>query len=176
MGYSSEERDDLSTPMCGANKKNGTRCRAFAGQGTDHLGYGMCKYHGGSTPAHQKHALSLQAKQRMVTLGGPIDVHPTDALLALLRATAGHVSWLSDEIQELEDLGGEEAKVLLGMYDSERDRLVRIGEACVRSGASEKQVTVQKSQAAMLASIVRDAANDAGLTPLTSPHHLDRRS
>jgi rubredoxin len=41
-GNTSEQRDHLSTPLCGARKKTGEECRAFAGQGTPHLGVGNC--------------------------------------------------------------------------------------------------------------------------------------
>ena len=50
MGYTSEQRDSLSTPLCLAKKKNGTLAAPSAGQGTDHLGIGRCKYHGGRPP------------------------------------------------------------------------------------------------------------------------------
>lgn len=36
---------------CGANTKNtGEPCQNAAGKGTDHLGFGRCRYHGGLTP------------------------------------------------------------------------------------------------------------------------------
>src|SRR3954452_20143301 len=119
MAHTSDQRDSLATPLCGASKKDGSQCRAFAGQGTDHLGVGPCKYHGGSTTSHKKHAVVLEAKQRMVKLGHPVQaIAPGQALLGLLRASAGHVVWISEEIQALEDLGTHEAEVLLRMYDS----------------------------------------------------------
>jgi hypothetical protein len=164
MGHTSEERNTLATPLCGAKKKNGERCRAFAGQGTDHPGFGTCKYHGGATPSAGKHAIKLQAKAEMIRLGGPVDVQPTEALLALLRASAGHVSWLLQEIQELTDLGTEQAKVLLSMYDSERDRAARTAEACVRAGVAEKHLQLEQARIALLVDQVRGAAKEAGLS------------
>ncbi len=162
-GHTPEQRDGHA--LCGAKKKDGSSCRAFAGQATDHLGVGPCKFHGGATTAHRKHAVALEAKKRLVTLGQPLDrIAPAEALLGLLRATAGHVNWLREQIMELDDLGTQEAAVLLRMYDDERDRLTRISEAAIRSGASAEEVRVQQAQARQLVDIVRAASNDVGLS------------
>ncbi len=162
-GHTPEQRDGHA--LCGAKKKDGSSCRAFAGQATDHLGVGPCKFHGGATSSHRKHAVALEAKKRLVTLGQPLDrIAPAEALLGLLRATAGHVNWLRENIMELDDLGSHQAAVLLHMYDDERDRLVRISEAATRAGASAEEVRVQQAQARQLVDVVRAAAQDAGLT------------
>jgi hypothetical protein len=34
-------------PVCGARNKSGSVCGNIAGKGTEHVGYGRCKYHGG---------------------------------------------------------------------------------------------------------------------------------
>jgi hypothetical protein len=99
-----------------------------------------------------------------VKLGQPLDaLHPGEALLGLLRASAGHVAWISDEIQELDDLGTHEAAVLLRMYDGERDRLARIDEACVRTGLKAEEIRLKSEQASFMATLVRSAAKEAGL-------------
>ncbi|MBU0609035.1 MAG: hypothetical protein KKI08_14205 [Armatimonadetes bacterium] len=36
--------------LCGAKNRSGNPCRQVAGMGTNHLGAGRCKYHGGATP------------------------------------------------------------------------------------------------------------------------------
>lgn len=165
MGYSSEQRDRLKTSLCGARKKNGTTCRAFAGQGTDHLGVGVCKYHGGATQAHAKRAVALEAKRRMVTLGQPLDrIAPSEALDGLLRASAGHVYWLRDEITGLDDLGTNEAAVLLKMYDAERDRLTRISEVALKSGLTEEHVRLTQAKAHHMVTIVMEAIQGVELS------------
>ena len=41
----------MTAPKCGAKKKQGPgRCTQRAGWGTDHVGQGKCKLHGGATP------------------------------------------------------------------------------------------------------------------------------
>lgn len=38
------------SPRCGARTRSGSPCRNVAGKGTNHLGIGRCKFHGGATP------------------------------------------------------------------------------------------------------------------------------
>jgi hypothetical protein len=124
VAHTSEQRDHLSTPLCGAKKRNGETCRAFAGQGTDHKGVGRCKNHGGSTRTHKSNAIVVEAKRRMVKLGEPVPgIEPHEALLAVLRATAGHVAWLHREVAGLEDLASQESRVVVTLYDNEAGAL-----------------------------------------------------
>jgi hypothetical protein len=165
MGHTPEQRD--AHPLCNAMTKRGVRCRAFAGQSTDHPGVGPCKFHGGSTSAHRKHAVTLEAKQRMIKLGAPLDereAQPHRVLLNLLRATAGHVAWLHSEIGQLEDLGTHEARVLLRMYDDERDRAARIAKACSEAGVEEAEVRMAQSQADLLVRFLTAVFEDLRLS------------
>jgi hypothetical protein len=163
MGHTPDQRDRHD--LCGARKKNGDICRAFAGQGTDHPGYGRCKFHTGSTPNQKKHAIKLEAQRRMVTLGEPIEgLTAPDALFGLLAATAGHVAWLHSEVKRLDNLGEHEAQVVIRLYDSERDRLARIGEACIRAGIAETQVRVMQAQLELLGRALVNAASAIGLS------------
>lgn len=157
--HSSEERDHLSIPLCGAKKKSGKRCRAFAGQGTDHLGIGKCKHHGGSTRQHKIAAQTTLAKREMVTLGQPLDVQPHQALVGILRATAGHVAWLNVEIAELDGLNGRdhEADMLVRLYGEERDRLTRIAKACLDAGVDKREVDISQQQTTQLAKAIEAA-------------------
>lgn len=47
------ERPGRLVKLCGAKRENGTTCRLVAGWGTDHLGEGHCRKHGGNHPAHK---------------------------------------------------------------------------------------------------------------------------
>jgi len=164
MGYTSEERDHLSRPLCGAMTKRGVRCRAFAGQGVEgNPGVGSCKYHGGATTAHKTHAIAVEAQQRLALLGEPIeDVTAPGALMALLRATAGHFEWLRHEMPS-QDLATREGNIMKKIYDDERDRLTRVGEACIRAGIAEHIVRFEQDKTKQTATWVRAAATEAGL-------------
>jgi len=161
-GHTPEQRDQHA--LCGARKKNGEACRAFAGQGTDHPGVGRCRRHLGATTNHKRHAVSVEVKRQMATLGTPLeDVTAPEALMGLLRASAGHVAWLRTAVAGLESLAGHEAEVLVRLYDSERDRLARIGEACIRAGVAERMVRMEQAKVETTLRAIREAAQDVGL-------------
>jgi hypothetical protein len=161
MGHTPEQRS--GNALCNSRKKDGSTCRAFAGQGTDHPGVGRCKFHGGSTPNGRKNAASIEARAKMVQLGAPIDgIKPHEALLGVLRATAGHVAWLHQEIATLDDLEDHDARVLVELYGTERDRLTRIAEACLKGGVSEDEVRVTQETARVLSLAIDNAVTAVG--------------
>ncbi len=160
-----EERNKLRVPLCNAKKKDGTRCRAFAGQGTDHKGIGKCKYHGGSTKSHRASAVIVEARRQAIVLGRPVDVQPHQALVGMLRATAGHVAWLNAEIAELGDLSDHESNMLVRLYGEERDRLTRIAKACLDAGVEEREVELSQRYAEQISKAVENAITTVnGLT------------
>lgn len=160
MAMTSEERSDY--PLCGAKKKNGEECRAFAGQGTDHPGIGKCKYHGGSTPSHQTNAAKQEAERRMMTMGAPMNITPAAALMGVLRATAGHVAWLANEVASLGSLDGPDAANLTRLYAEERDRLTRVGAACLSAGIGKAEVELAEAQTEAMAKAINAAMSHVG--------------
>lgn len=164
MPHTPEQRS--AHALCGAKRHDGSTCRAYAGQGTDHKGYGQCKNHGGSTPNGNKHALTLEAKQSMVARSVPVaNAEPHMVLLEELSYSAGHVGWLRDAITKLDpaEIGGDRSKVLLHRYDDERDRLARIAKVCSEAGVEEARLQIDQARAAMMVSVIRDAAGEIGL-------------
>lgn len=160
-----EQRDQV--PLCGAKKKNGESCRAFAGQGTDHKGSGRCSFHLGRTPNHDKRAVTMDLKRRMVTLGEPIeDVTALGALLSELYASTGHVAWLRQEIAGMseDELAQIEGQAIVRLYDGERDRKTRIAKLCTEAGVDEAAVRVAETQVTILGSALARACETAGLS------------
>jgi hypothetical protein len=95
--------------LCGATKRQGDKapCRRPAGWGTEHVGFGTCKLHGGSTTASTKHAAKERAawQQRildeidpslsvLVQLRNDEDVAPRDRIAA--------AKWFADKAVELD--------------------------------------------------------------------------
>jgi hypothetical protein len=156
--------------LCGAKKKNGNPCRAFAGQGTDHPGVGKCRYHLGNTRNHQVNAVVQEAQRRMVKLGMPVEVHPHEALLQMLYLASGHVAWLREEVGGTDDLGTFEARVLVQLYGEERDRVAKIAKAALDAGVQERQVALAERYGSVLADFVRGVFQDAELA-LTPAQH-----
>lgn len=91
-------------PLCGARRHqaDGT-CTLLAGWGTDHVGFGNCKLHGGATRNGRLAAFKAQV---VVTgarrLGMALDVEPDEALMALIAEAASNVAVLRAEVSRLD--------------------------------------------------------------------------
>jgi hypothetical protein len=66
----------------------------------------VCASHGGRAPnvraAANARLAHAEATRQVATLGLPVDISPTEALLAEVQWTAGHVQWLRGKVQELD--------------------------------------------------------------------------
>lgn len=78
-------------------------------------GLDVCRYHGGAArharAAGTRRKAEQDAARAVQTLGLPLDVSPTEALLEEVRWTAGHVHWLRQRVQELGDRDWDPADV-----------------------------------------------------------------
>lgn len=89
-------------------------------------GQKVCKMHGGM--AGQNRAAAARrieeeaARAAVVTLGLPVDISPSDALLEEVRWTAGHVQWLRAKVQQLEDPSMVRAQEGWGVDDTAAPR------------------------------------------------------
>jgi hypothetical protein len=164
MAHTPEQRS--AQPLCGARKKNGEHCRAFAGQGTDHPGYGSCKFHGGATRNHRKAALRAKAERDAVQFGfGSVcEMEPVEALLWMVQLSAGQVHWLR---QQIEAIGPQpkstEAIVLHRLWSEERDRLARISKAALDAGVAERAVVLAERIGAAMGAILQRVLYDPEL-------------
>lgn len=179
MAHTREQRD--KHVLCGAKRKNGEKCRKFAGEGTNHPGVGRCKYHLGNSKTHQTNAIAQEARKAMVEFGQPLPIAPAEALLGVLHLSAGHLNWLRDELAAMEDKKSFEAHVLLRAWDDERDRVARISKAALDVGVAEKQIKLAEQYGEQLAALLRAVFydSDLGLTarqrsrlPDVLRHHL----
>jgi hypothetical protein len=168
---------------CGAKKADGTRCGLAAGWNTDHVGYGPCAYHMGSTPAGRKTAATEMAEELQVFYGLPVDTNPVEALLDEVSRTAGHVLWLGQVIAsfdvdlteiEVDQKTGKTIKKPAGLspeiegwlrqYLSERAHLVRTSKAALDAGVNQRLVDIAEAQAERLADGVEAILNRLGLS------------
>jgi hypothetical protein len=114
---------------CPAKARSGGRCKLSAGHGTDHAGYGLCKFHGGTTPNGRKSAAKLQA----VALGAELDLDPHEALLLTVRKAA---MWERFCAGQVATLTGDDLVVV-------RSRTV---ERITGEGGSSETVTESRSE------------------------------
>lgn len=181
MAHTPQQRDRHA--LCGAKKKNGALCRKFAGEGTEHPGVGRCKYHLGNTKEHQKHAVKVTAQreaakaqqtllEQAVNFGLILDVEPVEALLMTLRMSYGHLAWLRYEITLLDDKASFDARVLLRMFDDERERVARIAKMALDAGVQERQVQLAERYGEMLADLLKTIFGDPDLALSTKQERM----
>lgn len=96
---------------CTAKRSNGTPCRAYAVKGLE-----VCVKHGGASKVARaagarrvaEAKAAAQAARAVATLGLPVAVSPSEALLAEVQRAAGHVAWLGAKVAELEEVTSAE--------------------------------------------------------------------
>lgn len=177
--------------VCGAKTDHGP-CQQWKGARTDHVGFGRCYRHGGSSPNGTKAAEKEQTVDRMRTYGAPIDTDPVTALSEEVRRTAGHVAWLGELVGDLlhdgdgysesisddgkrvlrsntgltqMDTAGrfEKESVWLTMYREERQHLARVCQMAISLGVQQKQLDVIKTQGEAWISLFRAVLDDRDL-------------
>jgi hypothetical protein len=91
--------------------------------------------------------------------------HPSDALIFVVQATAGHCAWLGRPVAEADGLTSTEAGALLRLYGEERDRLTRSSKAALDAGVAERQVRLAEQWGQIIASVMSSVLDDLHLTP-----------
>lgn len=170
--------------ICGAKRSDGQICCQIAGWGTLHKGEGACKNHGGGTQNHLIKAVREEAVVKNIMYGGPIDIDPDTAVLQELCRTAGHVAFLHAQIQADVDEPGKLFTVTavgvsknpwLGLYQQEREHLVKVAKAAKDMGIAERQVTLAENQGRMIAMVISNVMSDPILN-LSPQQRIDAKS
>lgn len=111
----SKALDRYGRGTCGAQLRDtekGERCSRPRGYGTDHVGYGYCRRHAGSTANGRKHAALERARAEVARVkregfyGVRVAVDPEQALLEEMQRSAGAVRWLEAAIADWGRLEG----------------------------------------------------------------------
>jgi len=193
-----------ATPKCGGKNRKGEPCGNAAGYKTDHVGFGNCHWHGGSSPNGKKHAAEVAARKAVETYGLPRDISPTDALLEEVRYSAGHVAWLRAKVAELEaadlvwgiteetDKGATEfpgtdttrsatVNMWLDLYFRERKHLLDLTKTAIAVGIEERRVRLAEAQGSLMNDVIRRilgrlslTADQSALLPVVVPEELRR--
>lgn len=166
--------------LCGAKKRQseGT-CTQVAGWGTDHVGDGPCKLHGGNTKAHRSAAdvrqVETGARRALADLGVTTPV--TDPLLELQRL-AGEIVAFKDALRSMvERLNsvrydgpvGEQIRGEIVVYERAMDRAARVLRDMASLKIDERLVQIQsrisETQGHAIAAVIRAILDDLELTP-----------
>lgn len=172
---------------CGAKKRQSEgHCAYRAGWGTEHLGVGNCRKHGGNTRSHVAAAAAEVARRAVLTYGLPRDVPPRQAVLEEVARTAGHVAWLGDRVAELEtdDLVWGEVKrdtvevspnpgtntthaarvnVWVELYQRERRHLVDVCKTAEVLKIADREVELARQHGQLIADVLRAVLGDPEL-------------
>lgn len=196
-GQQCERYVDPEAGFCGMHKPipEHRRCR---GGGKPHLAMDhqvVCGIHGGKSP-HNKAAgarrrAEEKARKLVTTYGLKIETTATDALLDEVQWTAGHVAWLRERVQAIEQNssnsdsenplvwgitrvkeGGEDRgttqeagpNVWIKLYQQERVHLVRVCAEAIKAGIEERRVKLAEEQGALVAKAINAILNDLQLT------------
>lgn len=181
---------------CGGRKRDGSdgTCTRPAGWGTDHVGIGRCKLHGGNTPSHRHASERAMAESAVETFGLPREVDPRDALLEEVYRTAGAVDWLCTKVRELDPSAvvwgltertdeGEKHKaapnIWYDMWAKERRHLTEVCRVALQAGVEERKVELAQQQGQLLAGVIQAILGELNLTseqqrliPDVVPRHL----
>lgn len=136
-------------------KLAGQRCKSPSGKGTSHVGYGFCMAHGGAWKYGRAHGAWLMAHK----FAQELDVSPWEALLLVIRITAGRLRYiesvlamaaddreLEGSISSQEPTGvTEDGDLTTGRNltwwveksETERDRLAKVSKAAIDAGVAQ---------------------------------------
>lgn len=194
-GYNRKDgrKRGAASRVCGATARHtGEKCQLQAGFGTDHVGYGRCKFHGGSTPKHRA-AAAREIAAEMVAAGSPVEIHPLDAILKAVSIAAGEVNYFTVLIRTLtlEDVGVQDMKIRplsrgkegdsktetvvekttqadLHLWVRARqdslDRLVKYSKTALDAGIDERRVKMAEQTGGLIVRVLTHALDAIGLT------------
>jgi hypothetical protein len=93
-------------PLCGSAKRGRPdTCKNPAGKGTDHVGFGHCRYHGGNSPGGvamaRREAAYATARTMHLDVDDDDETTPEERILGRVREQSRIVAWLREEVQRL---------------------------------------------------------------------------
>lgn len=164
MANPSQRRASGGDELCSRPTKAGGTCRQTAGYGTDHVGYGACRFHAGNAPGQRKQAIRSMADAEAERFAGTqeLPILPEDALLWAVRLSAGSVTWLRGQVERGDSWGttpqqrADPDKVERSrqawwqIYGEERDRLAKTAKMAVDAGVARRQVELAEAEAAFV--------------------------
>lgn len=170
-------RTPSTRPKCGAKTRQETSnatCLRPAGWGTDHVGTGRCKLHGGNTKNQRTAAGRQLADDEARAMLAKLDVKPVDdpltalselagQILAWQKATAALVNKIGEDIRYEGTTGAEQLRAEVGMYERAMDRAGKVLADIARLDIDARLTRIEEAKAQILI-----AAVQAGLTAINA--------
>lgn len=160
---------------CGAKKKDGGQCKRPAGAGTEHVGVGQCRHHGGSTPNANQNAALVTARSYMDADGVLPDVSPIDGLLYCVQRASQKAMYARRQQVRLETAEGSfdpgqldaDGRVLpWARAEQEQLRdLARFSKMALDAGVAERQVRIAERVGQSITAALEGALHGVDLEP-----------
>lgn len=154
---------------CRGTNRRGAPCGNPAGKGTDHLGTGNCKHHGGSTPNGRASALNEQARVTLARLDLPPVEDPLSELARVCAQVLGWKDMLAAKVNALSSLryeneaGGEQLRAEVALWERALDRCERFLTAMARLDIDERLAKISEQRAEIIISVFTAALERAGI-------------
>lgn len=181
----------MARARCKAKARStGEQCKRAAIDGGT-----VCRTHGGASPqaraAAERRVQEEKAAAAARLFAVPKDIDPADALIDLVKWTAGEVDYWRREVERI--AADEPAKLTAGITRIERgtrdradvdmrtietvphiayrmltdaqDRLAKFAAAALRAGVAERQIRLAEDQGALVAQVIRGILDQLDLTP-----------
>lgn len=166
---------ELESGKCGGKTRAGNNCPLKAGQGTDHVGVGRCKHHGGATRSHRQAATRILTEQRITTMfGKDYDTTPITDPLAAFAALAGQVTgWMrtmESLVAELNrpgyasEMAGEQVRAEVQLFERSMDRCERVLGTYAKLNIDERMAAIEAAKAAMVMTALEAGLAAIGVT------------
>ena len=189
-------------PTCAARKRDGSGgvCALKAGWGTDHVGFGRCKLHGGANPSGRKSASIIRARMEVAEWGARMDITPAEALLELVQTKAAEVAYWTYRVGQLTDadraglivssttdeqgqgpqgssdksvtVHSSDLNVFLKALHKAQEQLATFSAAALRAGVDEALVRIAAVQASAVIDFARKAMALARQSPKADPDRI----
>jgi hypothetical protein len=158
----------MAVPLCGAKARHGGSCRHSAGWGTDHPGFGNCKFHFGATPNGGVFAAKQAAAAEAARLGVAIETDPHEALAAVVNIIAGQVAFLQGKVNELDEgkaltRGG--LNPVIRALNGVLEQWQRAAKAAADAGVEERRLRLDALVVDGIGDFLRAVFGELELTP-----------
>lgn len=160
---------------CGAGlRQSEGYCQKEAGWGTDHLGAGPCRLHGGSTRSVSKGAqrilVEAGARKALTGLGLEPVTNPLEALALHAAEVMALRDYLRDQVSRLETLRyeggtGEQVRAELAAYQAALRDTTSVLTGIAKLHIDERLVRITEQQAALVVQAIRTTLASLDLSP-----------
>jgi len=151
---------------CHAHNRKGEQCGHPAGWGTEHVGTGLCRLHGGNSPSGKTSAAREQVTAMAAAMGDGIDADPFDTILAAIRQAWAEVRLFGELAAENDGPLTEDGYLHPAVKQRQyaMDRAVKYAQIAIQAGVSERQVRVAEQMGEQFGAMLHAVAEQLGLS------------